>query len=69
MTNGIAPAPERPPGAKLTIRVYTVTREGVVSAPRASVSVPHDYVPHREGIGTHLPPCACPQHREVGARR
>ncbi len=56
-------------GAKMTIKVYTVTPEGIVTAPRASVSVPHDYVPPLQGLGTQLPPCACPGHTKVGAVR
>ncbi|WP_316762711.1 hypothetical protein [Streptomyces herbicida] len=53
----------------MTIKVYTVTPEGIVTAPRASVSVPHDYVPPLQGLGTQLPPCACPGHTKVGAVR
>ncbi|MFF4547236.1 hypothetical protein ACFY1J_23920 [Streptomyces sp. NPDC001406] len=53
----------------MTIKVYTVTRDGIVTAPHASMSVPHDYVPPPEGLGTQLPPCACPQHTKAGATR
>ncbi|MFJ6841316.1 hypothetical protein ACIQRE_01450 [Streptomyces griseoluteus] len=53
----------------MTIRVYTVTSEGTVTAPRATVTVPHD-----EGrpLGLSIalmPPCACPLHRKAGADR
>ncbi len=69
MTNGIAPAPERPPGAKMTIRVYTVTRDGIVTTPSAPMSVSHEYVPPPESMNTQLAPCACPQHRRTGEVR
>ncbi|UXY33036.1 hypothetical protein [Streptomyces sp. HUAS TT20] len=69
MQNATAPDPGRPPGPKMTIRVYTVTHEGVVTEPRAPVSVPHDYVPPPEGLGTQLPPCDCPQHAKAGTAR
>lgn len=45
MTNGTAPARKRTRGPAMTIRVYTVTREGVVTAPRATVSVPRSHTP------------------------
>ncbi|KUN16349.1 hypothetical protein AQJ23_45225 [Streptomyces antibioticus] len=54
---------------KMTIRVYTVTREGVVSPPRAEVSVPHGYEPQLEPLNTQLPPCQCPRHRRNGVTR
>ncbi|MCW8382444.1 hypothetical protein [Streptomyces justiciae] len=53
----------------MTIRVYTVTREGVVSPPRAEVSVPHGYEPQMELLNTQLPPCQCPRHRRPGVTR
>lgn len=55
--------------AKMTIKVYTVTPEGIVPEPRACVSVPHDYVPAPEGLGTQLPPCDCPRHSKAGTTR
>jgi hypothetical protein len=69
MKSGTAQPLGCPPGAKMTIRVYTVTREGIVTEPRVRVSVPHDYVPPPEGLGTQLPPCDCPQHTKAGAAR
>lgn len=68
MTNATAPVQQRPPGAKMTIEVYTISRTGVVSAPRATVSVPYGYEPALESFNTQLPPCACPLHRQAGAR-
>lgn len=54
----------------MTIRVYSVTQAGVASAPRAVVSVPQGYEPDPEVelMKTQLPPCACPIHRQAGAR-
>lgn len=61
--NRTATPPERAPGSKLTIRVYTVSRAGVVSPPSVSITLPHGYQPQPERIGTELSPCACPIHR------
>ncbi|MEV0633797.1 DUF6415 family natural product biosynthesis protein [Streptomyces sp. NPDC050619] len=44
----------------MTIEVYTISRTGAVSAPRATVSVPYEYEPAPESVKTQLPPCACP---------
>ncbi|MEW5353031.1 hypothetical protein E0E62_11255 [Streptomyces sp. 16-176A] len=70
MTNGTAPTASPPPGAKMTIRVYTVTREGTVRPPRAVVTVPHA----REAappvpLDRDFPPCACPRCRQAGEAR
>ncbi|MGW1808159.1 hypothetical protein [Streptomyces sp. NPDC002078] len=54
--------------AKMTIRVYTVTREGIVTPPRAMVAVPHDFEPAMEHLNTDLGPCRCPLHRTGGTR-
>lgn len=56
-------------GVKMTIRVYTVSREGVVSPPRAEVIVPYGSEPQRELLNTQLPPCRCPRHRQGGGAR
>ncbi|MBV7694737.1 hypothetical protein [Streptomyces sp. TRM70350] len=70
MTNVTAPPPGRPQGAKMTIEVFTVSRDGiVVGPPRATVSVPHDYEPALEPCNTQFPPCSCPLHRKAGAAR
>ncbi|MFJ4688788.1 hypothetical protein [Streptomyces sp. NPDC088789] len=69
MTNRIVPPPPRPPGVKMTIDVYTVTRDGRVTPPRATVVVPHDYEPAGNLWGLdQLEPCACPMHRPTGSR-
>ncbi|MFF9363843.1 hypothetical protein [Streptomyces griseoluteus] len=43
MTNGIAQSPPGTPRPKTTITIYTVTREGIVTVPRTTVAVSHDY--------------------------
>ncbi|MFF3884004.1 hypothetical protein [Streptomyces sp. NPDC001914] len=68
MTESRASGGGREAPAKMTVRVYTVSRTGVVTRPRATVVVPNDYRPPLEPIGTQLPPCACPIHR-AGAGR
>lgn len=65
MKKSTAPARSR---AKMTIRVYTVDRYGTVSAPHATVSVPHGYEPAKEAMNTDWGPCACPAHRSGGAQ-
>jgi hypothetical protein len=63
MTESRASGDGRVDPPKMTMRVYTVSRTGVVTRPRATVLVPHDYRPQPEPIGTLLPDCACPIHR------
>lgn len=69
MTNVTAPPRERTRGAKMTIRVYTVRADGTTTEPGATLNVAHGQQPPLEGIGTQLPPCACPTHRQTGAAR
>ncbi|WP_409472823.1 hypothetical protein [Streptomyces sp. HC307] len=69
MTNGTAPPVKRPQGAKLTIEVYTISKDGVVSSPRTTVVVPHEYEPALEPLHTQLAHCACPIHRAAGVAR
>jgi hypothetical protein len=47
----------------MTIEVYTVSRSGVVTAPRAVVNVPRRYEPGPELRTTQWPACTCPFHR------
>ncbi|MCX5420816.1 hypothetical protein [Streptomyces sp. NBC_00078] len=68
MTNGTAP-PRRRTRGKMTIRVYAVTLDGTITHSRATVSVTHGHMPPLEGIGTQLPPCKCPLHRQTEAAR
>ena len=53
-------ATPRKPGAKMTIEVFTVSREGIVTSPRATVSVQYGEEPQATGLN---PPCACPRCR------
>ncbi|QKW30176.1 hypothetical protein HUT11_31685 [Streptomyces seoulensis] len=63
MTNRTAENGERPPGAKMTIRVYTVRGDGTRTEPRAVVTVPHSRQPEPTPMSFVSPPCACPLHR------
>ncbi|MEU4152529.1 hypothetical protein [Streptomyces sp. NPDC026659] len=47
----------------MTIRVYTVTHDGVVTARRPTVVVTYDRKAVPSPMSTALPPCACPIHR------
>ncbi|MFB7327560.1 hypothetical protein [Streptomyces sp. NPDC056190] len=67
MTNRTAPTRQRPPGAKMTIRVYTVTSKGARTPPRTTVTVPYGHKPVPTPMSTALPPCACPIHRTAGS--
>lgn len=67
--HGTASHRKRERGAKMTVRVYTVTREGTVSPPRAAVSVPRDYVPEPQRMNTRFADCDCPIHRQAGGIR
>ncbi|WP_368661714.1 hypothetical protein [Streptomyces sp. NA02950] len=56
---------ERP---RMTMRVYTVARDGMVTARRAVVAVlvgKDSTDPY--GLGQAWPPCQCPRHREQSA--
>jgi hypothetical protein len=67
MTNRTVSTRQRPPGAKMTIRVYTVSSDGANTKPCATVSVPYGRKPAPTPMSTALPPCACPIHRKAGA--
>ncbi|MEU1595097.1 hypothetical protein ABZ468_20005 [Streptomyces sp. NPDC005708] len=69
MANGTGRTLERLAGVKMVLRVYTVTREGIITAPRATVTVPYGFEPPRELSSTRLPPCACPIHRMASPER
>jgi len=58
MTNGTAPPK---PSVKMTMRVYTVNRAGIITEDRGPVSVlPSDQpLP----VSTAFPPCRCPRCR------
>ncbi|SHI25282.1 DUF6415 family natural product biosynthesis protein [Streptomyces sp. 3214.6] len=71
MTNGTAPPVEDARGAKMTIRVYTITPEGLVTPPRTTVVVPRkvgrrttppvDIATMRETVEIVLNPDAAPE--------
>ncbi|WP_313905788.1 hypothetical protein [Streptomyces malaysiensis] len=55
-------------GPRMTMRVYTMARDGIVIARRAVVTV----LVGRDstdayGLGQAWPPCQCPRHREQSA--
>ncbi|MEU5092067.1 hypothetical protein [Streptomyces sp. NPDC021356] len=58
MKNATVPGLQRPAGAKMTIRVYTVTSDGVKTAPRATVTMPHSHKPVPTSMSSALPPPA-----------
>lgn len=55
--NAATPDEPRSPGAKMTLRVYTVDRYGAVAEDRGTVSVPYSQEP--PPMMTLTPPCAC----------
>ena len=57
MTNGTTP--EATPAFKMTMRVYSVTRAGLITRDRGTVNVPdRKEAPFVMG---GFPPCACPR--------
>ncbi|MFE5165537.1 hypothetical protein ACFRNT_44980 [Streptomyces sp. NPDC056697] len=50
--------------ARMTMRVYTVARDGIVTARRAAVAVLVGEKSDTYGLGQAWPPCQCPRHRE-----
>ncbi|MGW2292295.1 hypothetical protein [Streptomyces phaeochromogenes] len=61
MPQTTAPSGESEPGAKMTIRVYAVSRAGQITEDRGTLSVMAGQEPEPTmGI---FPPCDCPRHR------
>lgn len=60
MTNVTAREPEAQGGSTMTLRVYSVTRDGFVTEDRGTVTV----LPCQDQpIGmSGFPPCQCPRH-------
>lgn len=58
MRNATAP---RKPGAKMSIRVYTVDRHGTRIEDRGTVDIPHGFEPLP--LMSVNPPCRCPHCR------
>lgn len=52
---------ERP---KMTLRVYTVARNGIVTTRRAMVAVLTGEKSDAYSLGQAWPPCQCPRHRD-----
>ncbi|MFE2444915.1 hypothetical protein ACFXDF_23190 [Streptomyces sp. NPDC059426] len=50
--------------ARMTMRVYTVARDGIVTARRAVVAVLVGEKSNPYALGQAWPPCQCPRHRE-----
>ncbi|QIK04686.1 hypothetical protein G7Z12_12785 [Streptomyces sp. ID38640] len=63
MSAGRTP-PDTPPGQSLmTLRVYTATRDGIVTEERAPGHVVAGDRLDPYGLSQAWPPCACPRHR------
>ncbi|MFC8660799.1 hypothetical protein [Streptomyces sp. NPDC057199] len=61
MEQSTTPRREHEPGAKMTIRVYSVSREGLITEDRGTRTVMAGQEPlPTMGI---FPPCNCPRHR------
>lgn len=58
MANATTP---RSAGVKMTLRVYVVNREGLITEDRGAVDVLHGREPLP--LMSVDPPCACPRHR------
>ncbi|MFK4110240.1 hypothetical protein [Streptomyces sp. NPDC002176] len=74
MTNGTVPATpsdKGESGAAMTIRVYRVDRQGIVTEPpQATLVVPRPTKLLPLGLmSSSMPPCECPMHRTPGAAR
>lgn len=74
MTNGTVPTmlPDKGESdAAMTIRVYRVDRQGIVTeAPPATVVVPRPTKMLPLGlVSSSMPPCECPMHRMPGGAR
>ncbi|MFG2829220.1 hypothetical protein ACGFWI_17430 [Streptomyces sp. NPDC048434] len=56
-------AAEAPRQSLMTLRVYTASRDGVVTEERAPVHVVAGDRFDLYGLSQSWPPCACPRHR------
>ncbi|MFC8664044.1 hypothetical protein [Streptomyces sp. NPDC057199] len=61
MAEATVPSGEREPGAKMTIRVYAVSRADQITEDRGTLNI----MPGQEPESTMgiFPPCDCPRHR------
>ncbi|MCQ8834247.1 hypothetical protein [Streptomyces malaysiensis] len=56
--------PDRDQRPKMTLRVYTMAHNGIVTARRAVVAVLAGEKSDAYALGQAWPPCQCPRHRE-----
>ncbi|NEW75127.1 hypothetical protein [Streptomyces rhizosphaericus] len=56
--------PDRDERPKMTMRVYTVARNGIVTTRRAMVTVLNGKQSDTYSLGQAWPPCQCPRHRD-----
>ncbi|MBP8532211.1 hypothetical protein [Streptomyces sp. MK37H] len=56
--------PDRDERPKMTMRVYTVARNGIVTTRRAMVTVLNGKQSDAYSLGQAWPPCQCPRHRD-----
>lgn len=66
MGQATAPEGQDDPGARMTIRVYSVTSDGAVTRDRGTVRVMGGDGPVPTSHA--YPPCRCPRHRAARAR-
>jgi hypothetical protein len=67
MTEVTSPEQGREPGAKMTLRVYSMSRSGKVTKDRGTLRVTGGQEPPPSEIA--FPPCQCPRHRKQRAAR
>lgn len=56
--------PDRDQRPKMTLRVYAMAHNGIVTARRAVVAVLAGEKSDAYALGQAWPPCQCPRHRE-----
>ncbi|MBA6436191.1 MULTISPECIES: hypothetical protein [Streptomyces] len=56
--------PDRDKRPKMTMRVYTMAHNGIVTTRRAIVSVLAEEKSDAYSLGQAWPPCQCPRHRD-----
>lgn len=66
MGQATAPVERGESGARMTIRVYSVSADGAVTGDRGTVSVPSGDGPVPTSHA--YPPCRCPRHRAARAQ-
>jgi hypothetical protein len=52
----------------MTIRIYTVDRDGAVTGDSGTRALPVEPHPLPEAMNTQYPPCQCPRHRMAVSR-